>query len=100
MSVSRPLNSPSRHFGSSHLLFTHSLVVQSWLSVQPERTPLGGRPMPPQSTSVSIPFCAVSLHVGLAHVPPTQVALRQSLPTLQAWPTAHDKHAPPPQSLS
>jgi hypothetical protein len=55
---------------------------------------------PPQSTSVSVPFLTVSLHVGAWHCPALQTSLAQSAFTIQAADVGHDGHDPPPQSTS
>jgi hypothetical protein len=55
---------------------------------------------PPQSTSVSPPFCTPSLQVGAAQSPLTHEPLRQSLPVEHVSPTAQPAQAVPPQSTS
>jgi hypothetical protein len=55
---------------------------------------------PPQSTSVSLPFCALSVHVGATQKPPEQLLDSQSLLVLQVFVRMHfDGHAAP-QSIS
>jgi len=51
--------------------------------------------LPPQSTSVSVPFCTPSLQSGAAQVPPEQTRLVQSIPTLQPEPGSQGGHGPP-----
>src|SRR4051812_43939978 len=57
--------------------------------------------MPPQSTSVSVPFFILSLHDGaVLHTLLVQTALRQSLPSWHILPSSQAGHVPPPQSTS
>jgi hypothetical protein len=56
--------------------------------------------LPPQSTSVSVPFLAASVHVAVAQRPPVHAPLRQSVYVLQSIPFAQSAHVPPPQSTS
>jgi hypothetical protein len=53
---------------------------------------------PPQSTSVSVPFFTVSVHVGLAQSLFLQRPLVQSPSTPHPEPTGQRGHALPPQS--
>jgi len=57
---------------------------------------------PPQSTSVSVPFFTVSVHVGAAHdfVPPLHTPVVQSAPELHFLFTPHVGPQTPPQSIS
>jgi hypothetical protein len=56
---------------------------------------------PPQSTSVSVPFCTPSEHVAAWHVfPALQILLVQSPPTLHFLVSPHGEHDAPPQSTS
>ncbi len=55
---------------------------------------------PPQSMSLSPPFCLPSLQVAGVHVPPVQILLTQSLPMLHILPSAQAGHIGPPQSTS
>src|SRR4051812_34834636 len=64
-------------------------TTQAFPLPQPPQVP------PPQSTSVSTPFFTVSVHVGLAHLPPLQTPLTQSAPLPQPSPSAHGAHEPP-----
>jgi hypothetical protein len=54
--------------------------------------------VPPQSTSVSVPFVTVSVQVGAAQIAPEHTPLWQSLPLLHPAPFAHLPGQPPPQS--
>src|SRR2546425_494158 len=55
---------------------------------------------PPQSTSVSVPFLTMSVHVAPAHRPAAQLIERQSLIATQRRPFAQALQVPPPQSTS
>jgi hypothetical protein len=58
-----------------------------------------GAQVPPQSTSVSVPFLTPSEQVGAWHVP-EHTRLVQSLATLQGCPVGHRAgHVVPPQSM-
>jgi hypothetical protein len=56
--------------------------------------------LPPQSTSVSLPFLAASVHVAVAQRPPVQAPLMQSVYVVHRNPFAQSGHVPPPQSTS
>ena len=56
--------------------------------------------LPPQSISVSVPFCTPSLQVGAWQTFEVHTPLSQSPPTAQPWPTVHGEQVPPPQSTS
>jgi hypothetical protein len=57
--------------------------------------------VPPQSTSVSVPFCTVSVQVGAEQVPLAEQTLSiQSPPTRHVLPSAHGGQTEPPQSMS
>lgn len=56
--------------------------------------------LPPQSTSVSVPFLTPSEQVEALHMDPTQFAVWQSAATEQLLPVAHLPHVLPPQSVS
>src|SRR5258708_79992 len=57
--------------------------------------------VPPQSTSVSSPFCCVSVQFGTLHFPFTpHTLLWQSVPARQVSPSMQGLQAPPPQSTS
>jgi hypothetical protein len=55
--------------------------------------------LPPQSTSVSAPFFAASVHVGTAHSLFLHLPLVQSESTVQGSPSPHRGQALPPQSM-
>src|SRR5882724_7318678 len=59
-----------------------------------------GAQMPPQSTSVSVWFLALSEHVGAWHTLVVQTLLVQSVPVAHARPFAQPAHMFPPQSVS
>ncbi len=105
VSVSRPSFFWSKHVLEAHLPVTlsHALVVQSELRVHPLPTPQAEQVPPPQSTSVSLPSCALSEHWVESHTCATasQAWLTQSLSTRHFWFTAHFAgQTPPPQSTS
>ena len=75
-------------------------LVQSLATRQSFPSPQRGQAGPPQSTSVSVPFFAPSLQLGVAHLPAVHTSLWQSLRTLQFLPSTHLPHAAPPQSTS
>lgn len=58
--------------------------------------------VPPQSTSVSTPFCTLSEHDAVWHLSgdPEHTRLTQSLATTQVLVAAQVGHTPPPQSMS
>src|SRR5689334_13093146 len=55
---------------------------------------------PPQSLSVSLPFCVISVHVGTWQTLPVHTPLTQSDPNAHFLPLSQDGHLGPPQSLS
>src|SRR5262249_30612288 len=63
-------------------------------------TPQPAQSIPPQSTSVSVPFCTRSVHLGTKHVPLEQTSLSQSSFVVHVLPGAHFAHIVPPQSIS
>jgi hypothetical protein len=71
-----------------------ALVKQRFVEEQ------GGQRPPPQSVSVSKPFCAPSLQVATWQTLPAQTEVTQSLPTAQCFAAAHLAHDAPPQSTS
>jgi hypothetical protein len=84
----------------SQLPFAQSLeAVQDWPSAH-----LGHIVWPPQSTPLSPPFLAPSLHVATAQTPPAQTPLKQSRATAQCLPSAQGLQMcamlVPPQSTS
>jgi hypothetical protein len=97
VSVSLPLRTPSPQVGAWQTPL-QTLLVQSAGALHP----LPGTQAvqaPPQSTSVSVPFFAPSLHFASAQ---TKLALQkpvwQSVPAPQLIPVAHLVHCAPPQS--
>jgi hypothetical protein len=101
MSVSLPSFRPSPH--DTHvpglepeqmLLEQSALVPQCFVSAQ-------GLHEPPQSTSVSVPFCTLSVQLAGVQVlaAGSQTLLLQSAPTRQFRVSAHGPHEPP-QSTS
>jgi hypothetical protein len=54
--------------------------------------------VPPQSTSVSVPFFTLSAQPATRHRPELQVPLMQSRSTSHAWSDSHAAHESPPQS--
>ncbi len=62
--------------------------------------PQVGQVPPPQSASVSLPFLTLSVQLGPAQLPLSQIPLRQSLLALQAFPVKHWLQPGPPQSTS
>ena len=101
VSVSVPFLNPSMHVGAAHMFVIglQKPLVQSLLPLHV--CPLAQSPHvgPPQSTSVSMPFFFVSIHVGAAHVPPVHTWLMQSVPIMHILPSTHPPQVPP-QSTS
>src|SRR5258708_23809985 len=56
--------------------------------------------IPPQSTSVSVPFTALSLQLTISQTWSAHVPLAQSASTAHPWPSTHFGHVVLPQSLS
>lgn len=80
----------------------HTLLEQSAARAQLEPSLQAGQ-LPPQSTSVSLPFLAPSLQLGAWHLAglPEHTPLVQSPATLHSLPSAHlVVHVSPPQSTS
>jgi hypothetical protein len=67
---------PSLQVADWQTPFVHTLLAQSDAAAHflpdAQRAQL---PLPPQSTSVSPPFCTPSLHVGAWHAPPEHTPL-------------------------
>ena len=63
------------------------------------RLPLahGGQLPPPQSISLSVPFCTPSLHVGAWQDLPMQTPLQHVAPVVQGAPTGAQATTPAPQ---
>jgi hypothetical protein len=74
-------------------------VAQSAWTTQPRPSahPLHDAP---QSTSVSPPFLAPSVHVACWHLPPVHTAVSQSVVCAQPSPGVQAGQAVPPQSAS
>ena len=86
---------------AAHTWLTHTAVKQSLSTehVSPESHP--EQTSPPQSTSVSAPFCAPSSQaIRSLHTPSPQDPEAQSLLCTQARPSAHAAQSIPPQSIS
>ena len=81
-----------------HWPLMHLNEVQSAFTLQVRNTTHGGQ-LPPQSTSLSVPFLTLSEHVAVVHVPNEQILDWQSASPPQLFPPAHLGH-PPPQSTS
>src|SRR5438045_9657411 len=100
MSDSVPFFTVSLHVGVWQMPPVQTPLVQSPASEQCRPLPhfFDGAQLPPQSTSVSVPFFTVSLHVGAAQVVPLQTPLAQSAPVVPPPPAAPPAHlaAPPP----
>src|SRR5439155_23487375 len=62
--------------------------------------PQGAQAVPPQSTSVSLPFLMRSPHIVIRHLSCWQKVLLQSPLTLHALPSAQPPQLGPPQSVS
>jgi hypothetical protein len=59
----------SVHVGIAHVIMALQYVLKhSPLTMQPWPFMQSFGHIPPQSTSVSLPFCAMSMHVGAAQV--------------------------------
>jgi hypothetical protein len=85
--------------GLLHVPAVQAPLAQSLPAAQ--RLPGGhGLHVPPQSTSVSVPFFTESAHPGVWQTPAVHTELRQSLGNRHAAPPVHTPHAPPPQSMS
>jgi len=59
-----------------------------------------GAQLPPQSTSVSVPFLVLSLQLDVWQTLVVQTKLAQSAPAEQLLPLAQPEHIVPPQSMS
>jgi hypothetical protein len=105
-SVSLPFLIVSVHSGAAHafVLAGQTPLAQSPPVAHPLPSAhrLPGAQVPPQSTSVSLPFLSASPHDGAAHtfVPAGQTRLLQSPATAQTLPSAHSGQLAPPQSMS
>jgi hypothetical protein len=79
---------------------SHTPLSQSRPTLQPPSGPQGAHSLPPQSTSVSLPFCTLSSQRAGAHTESTQEPLSQSGPSPQASPLPHGVSQDPPQSMA
>src|SRR3989338_8916729 len=88
--------------GGLHMSDTQLLETQSVFAEQESRLAQAGQVPPPQSTSVSAPFCIPSLQViiGGTHAPDTQLLETQSVFAEQESRLAQAGQVPPPQSTS
>jgi hypothetical protein len=104
VSVSIPFCIVSMHVasGGAQVPVSQLLLTQSEFAMHVSPFMHWGQVGPPQSVSVSIPFCIVSVHVGPggAHVPPMQLLLTQSEFTPHMSPFMHWGQSGPPQSTS
>jgi hypothetical protein len=90
--VSLPFLTVSVQVGAAHAPAVQTPLAQfaPLLAPLPHIFPVAqGGQLPPQSTSVSVPFLVVSAHEAAAHTPLTQTPLVQSPGTVQARPSAH-----------
>lgn len=76
------------------------LVEQSVAVVQARFIAHGLQVLPPQSTSVSLPFLTVSVQLAAAQSLAEQTPLVQSVAATHALESAHFPQVPPPQSTS
>jgi hypothetical protein len=105
-SAQKPLWHSIARVHVSPITLRHTIAIGSQYALRqsaPTRHVLpvshGSQP-PPQSTSVSIPFCTMSLHVGAWHIPPVHTPLAQSPAIRHIWPGAQSAMHEPPQSIS
>jgi hypothetical protein len=82
------------------LLPLQRLFLQSVFILQCFRSAHLGQAGPPQSMSVSCPFCTPSVQVDAAQTFDLHTLSTQSLAILHALPSAHGAHTEPPQSTS
>src|SRR5262245_9674931 len=78
---------------------SHFLLKQSASALQPFSKPHFTGQLPPQSTSVSVPFVTPSSHVGTWQSSSMQTPLLQSWAVTHAFVSAHGAQLPP-QSTS
>jgi hypothetical protein len=84
MPVSEPLSTLSLQLAATHKPAAHTLLTQSASLAHLMPSPQSGQP-PPQSTSVSEPFLALSVQLpaGAAHIP------LEHKPDTQSWLSPH-----------
>jgi len=102
-SVSVPFFAESEHVAAWHTLPEQTPLAQSPASVHPLPSAhfLAGAQLPPQSTSVSVPFFVESVQLAAWHLLEVQTPLWQSVPAVQAPFVPHLAQAlVPPQSMS
>jgi hypothetical protein len=95
---------PTPHVVVEHTMgvqtsFEQKPLAQSLLTLHGSALPQGGH-VPPQSTSVSEPFCTPSEQLGIWQTPFWQTLSMQSEPTRHVLPSAHAGQALPPQSTA
>jgi hypothetical protein len=103
-SVSLPFSIPSVQLGARQIGGT-AAVSQLALTQSPSSThsPASGQgpQVSPQSTSVSVPFCTLSVQLGSTHSPAVQMSDTQSSLTTQSAPgVGQAAQLAPPQSTS
>ena len=103
-SVSVPFLMPSELDGGAHLpsppheRLTQSLPALQFLPSSHFGALVGA--VPPQSTSLSVPFWSPSVALGGEHSPAMQLLFSQSVATPQVLPSMHRGATEPPQSTS
>jgi hypothetical protein len=95
-SVSSPLVEVSLQVLGAQWLAAHSPEVQSAATWQALVSAHFAQPVPPQSTSVSVPFFTRSAQLGAWQVPPAQTPLGQSLPARHPTQVPAPSHMIPP----
>jgi hypothetical protein len=102
MSASSPFRNPSEHVGAAHSkkMGLQFPTAQSALAAHFEPSGHLRVQFEPQSTSASVPFLTLSLHVGFWQVRAVQTPLAQSAATLQSARSSHLVGQLPPQSTS
>jgi hypothetical protein len=83
-----------------HLLAVHTELMQSAATAQFLVSAHLVAQVPPQSTSVSVPFFAASVQVAAKHLFAVHTELTQSAATAQDFVSAHLLAHVPPQSMS
>ncbi len=102
-SVSVPFFTPSVQVGAGAAQTPAEQLVLEQSALTPQVLPLAhlAAHVPPQSTSLSLPFLIPSVQVGSAvQIPATQLVLVQSVPARQVLPLAQSAAQLPPQSTS
>jgi len=83
-----------------HVLALHTELAQSAATAQPLVSAHLPAQVPPQSTSVSVPFFTVSVQVAAPQMLAAHIELAQSAATAQPLVSAHLLAQVPPQSIS